>query len=80
MAIVILHVLNQDAIVGEMEKLPDPKDSFVSISNPRKMDNRPVTFIDKRARVIMFPWNQIFFIEVMESEEEKRDTLNIWRE
>jgi hypothetical protein len=79
-AIVILHVLNQDAIVGEMEKLPDPKDSFVSISNPRKMDNRPVTFIDKRARVIIFPWNQIFFIEVMESEEEKRDTLNIWRE
>ncbi|MEI7555522.1 hypothetical protein [Candidatus Chlorohelix sp.] len=80
MAIVILHVLNQDAIVGEMDKLPDPKDSFVSISNPRKMDNRPVTFIDKRAKVIMFPWNQIFFIEVMESEEEKRDTLNIWRE
>jgi len=79
-AIVILHVLNQDAIVGEMDKLPDPKDSFVSISNPRKMDNRPVTFIDKRAKVIMFPWNQIFFIEVMESEEEKRDTLNIWRE
>jgi hypothetical protein len=78
--VVILHVLNQDPILAEMDKLPDPKDSFVSITNPRKLDNKPISFIKKEAKQIMFPWTQIFFIEIMESAEERRQLLDFFRE
>ena len=80
MRVIILHVLNQDPIVAEVDKLPDPKDSFIAITNPRKLDNKPVSFIKKEAKQVFFPWNQIFFVEVMESEEERLDVLNIWRD
>ncbi len=80
MALVILHVLNQEPIVGEIDKLPDPKDTFIAITNPRKQDNKPIQMIQRGAKMVMFPWNQIFFVEVMESDEEKRGLPSIWRE
>ena len=77
---VIVHVLNQDPFVAEMEDLPDPSASFIAFSNPRRRDNKPVTFIEKGAKIIMFPWNQLFFVEVMESAEERRSVVDFFRE
>jgi hypothetical protein len=77
---VIVHVLNQDPFVAEMEDLPDPKSSFIAFSNPRKRDGKAVTFIEKGAKLIMFPWNQLFFVEVMESAEERRQIVDFFRE
>ncbi len=77
---VIVHVLNQDPIVADMDNLPDPKDSFIAFSNPRKMDGKPITFINKNAKQVMFPWNQVFFVEVMESAEEQREYLLPFRD
>jgi len=77
---VILHVLNQEAFVADMADLPDPKDSYIQFSNPRKRDGKPIGLFEKDAKMILFPWNQIFFVEVMESAEERRNVLDFFRE
>ena len=73
-------MLNQDPIVAEMDNLPEPKDSFIAFSSPRKLDGKSISFIKKEAKLILFPWNQIFFVEVMESAEERREIIDFFRE
>ena len=77
---VIVHILNQDPIVAEVDNLPDPKDSFIAFSNPRKLDGKAINIFKKEARLIIFPWNQIYFVEVMESAEERREIIDFFRE
>jgi len=77
---VILHIQGEDPFVAEMEAMPDPTSSYVAFSNPRKRDGKPVTYITAGAKVIMFPWNRVNFIEVMTSMEERREVIDFFRE
>lgn len=66
---VIVHVLNEDPFVAEVEELPSPSDQTVTLTNPRRRDNKPVHYISEEAISVIFPWHRISFIEVMPSEE-----------
>ncbi len=77
---VIMHIMGEDPFVAEMDTMPDPTSSFVSFSNPRKRDGKPVTYISQGAKVIMFPWNRINFVEVMTSMEERGAVIDFFRE
>ncbi len=41
---IIVHILNEEAFYADVERLPEPGDAFVTFSNPRKRDGKPVTF------------------------------------
>jgi hypothetical protein len=77
---VILHVMGEDPFVAEMDSMPDPTSSFIAFSNPRKRDGKPVTYITQGAKIIMFPWSRINFIEVMTSMEERGAVIDFFRE
>ncbi|HEX2915250.1 MAG TPA: hypothetical protein VH186_31085 [Chloroflexia bacterium] len=77
---VILHILNEDPIVADMEDLPDPGSSYITCTNLRKRDGKPVTYLTPGARTILYPWNRINFIEIMVSDEEKREVVDWFRE
>ena len=77
---VILHILNEDPIVADMEELPDPTATFITCTNLRKKDGKPVTYVERGVKQILFPWNRINFIEIMESVEEKRSVIDRFRE
>ncbi len=37
---ILVHVLNEDAVVGEVDELPDPHSQFIIINSPRLRDGR----------------------------------------
>ncbi len=77
---VIMHIQGEDPFVADIETMPEPTSNFVAFSNPRKKDGKPVTYITSGAKVIMFPWNRVNFIEVMQSSEERREVIDFFRE
>jgi hypothetical protein len=76
---VVIHLHNEDPILAEMEKLPDPTHQSIVISNPRRRDGRPVPYITEGATAFIFPWTRISFIEIMETEEAK-EIIEFFRE
>ena len=71
MPTVIVHVTNEDPILAEMEALPSPTDTSVTLSNPRKRDNKPLHYVTEEALSVIFPWHRISFIEVLPGEESR---------
>ena len=67
---VLIHLHNEDPVLGEVEELPNPTDNFMVVSNLRKRDGKDVHFVDAAAVSIIIPWTRIGFVEVMPSEEE----------
>jgi hypothetical protein len=76
---VIIHVMNEDPILAEMESLPDPTDQSIVLLNPRRRDGRPLHYVSEGATAFIFPWTRITFIEVMETEEAK-EVVEFFRE
>jgi hypothetical protein len=76
---VIIHVMNEDPILAEMDSLPDPTHQSIIIQNPRRRDGRQLHYVTEGATAFIFPWTRITFIEVMETEESK-EVVEFFRE
>jgi len=69
---VMIHVLNEEAVVGEVERIPEPTDQVLVVSNVRRRDGRNVSYILPETDVVIYPWARIHCVEVLPSEEEER--------
>ena len=77
---VIIHVQGGDAILGEVEELPDPHAQFVTFTNVRARDCKPVVYIDREATRVMFPWHKIGFLETLPSAEDEEEIETFFRD
>lgn len=68
---VMVHVLNEDAVIGEMEELPQPDDQIILVSNCRRRDGRDVSYILPETNTVIFPWTRIHCVEILPSEAEE---------
>jgi len=66
---VIVHIASEDPFVAEVENLPAPTDQSITLTNPRRRDNKPLHYIDERTISMILPMHRVTFIEVMASEE-----------
>ena len=62
---VMIHVVGEDAFLGEIDDLPDPNHNYILFRNIRKRDGKPLTYVTDGATAFLFPWNRITFIETM---------------
>jgi hypothetical protein len=69
MPTVMVHILNEDAILAEVDQLPASSDTLITIKNPRRRDGKDVLFIDANVVTVIYPLTRINFIEVMPSGE-----------
>ena len=69
MPTVIVHVLNGDRILAEMEELPSPTDQSITLTNPRGRDNKPLNTVEAEALSLILPLHRVNYIEVMPTEE-----------
>ena len=69
---IILHVFNQDPIIGEIEELPQPDDQLIKVVNPRYRDGRDLHYLDHGVTTVLWPVSQLTFIEIMPSEDEEQ--------
>lgn len=77
---VIIHVAGGDAIVGEIEEMPDRQANYVTFTNVRARDGKPVVYIDREATRILFPWHRISFLETLPSEEDQEEIESFFRD
>jgi len=64
---VLIHISNEDPIVGEIEELPSPADTSLRVQNPRKRDGKDLQFIQNDVTTVYWPWARISYMEVLPS-------------
>jgi hypothetical protein len=79
MKTIIVHIANEDAIVGEVEELPEPIDQTVTIQNPRRRDGMDIHYVDEEVSTLIIPWHRINFIQVLPAGGEE-DVIGFVRE
>jgi hypothetical protein len=77
---VIVHVQGGDAVLGEIEEMPDPHANYVIITNARTRDGKPIVYIDRDATRVIFPWHRISFLETLPSEEDQEEVEFFFRD
>lgn len=77
---VLLHIANSEAILAEIEEIPDPSSAFVVCTNPRAKDGKPINYIDLEANKFIFPWQQITFLEIYPSDEDGTEIETFFRD
>ncbi len=68
---IILHIANEDPIVGEIDELPGPTDTIILLHSPRRRDGKDVQYLQNSVVTVIWPVNQISFIEVLPSQLEE---------
>jgi hypothetical protein len=64
---VLIHIHNEDAVVGEIEELPAPGDQNIRVQNPRKRDGKDLHYLQNDVTTVIWPMNRITFIEILPS-------------
>jgi hypothetical protein len=66
---VLIHIMNEDPVLGEVEQLPGPADTNLLVNNPRRKDGKDVSFLLNSVTQVVWPISRIAFIEVLPGEE-----------
>jgi len=69
---IVLHFLNSEPVVGEMDKLPEPTDNLVVVHHPRMRDGKDVSYIDGNVSTVIWPIEHITFIEILSDKDEDK--------
>ena len=69
---VLLHVLNSEPVLGELDDLPNGSDNFVKLNNPRRVDGKDLHYLTDKVVTVLWPMDKLNFIEILPSEEEDR--------
>lgn len=62
---VVVQLLDEEPIIGELEGLPDPSAHFITVHNPRRRDGRPVAFLDSNVERVLFAWHRVSYVQLM---------------
>ena len=71
MSTVIVHVSNEDPVMGELDSLPSSNDTIISLKNPRKKDGKDIKTMEANVSVVIYPIAKLNYIEVVSSESEE---------
>jgi hypothetical protein len=76
---VILHLTGEDPLLADLDREPEPGDQFIRVTNMRKRDGKPVSYLAAGVQSVIFPWHRVTFIEMMPSEEERSQVIDFFR-
>ncbi len=68
---VILHIMNEDPVLGEVDALPAGGDYVVLVRNPRRRDGKDLNYIEPNVSAVIWPMSRINFIEVLPGAEDE---------
>ncbi len=76
---VLIHVLNEEAVVGEVDELPAPADQVLIVKHVRHRDGRQLSYVLPETDTVIYPWIRIHCLEIMPGEE-KEEIVSFIRE
>ena len=68
---VILHLQNEEAVIGEIEEIPAPTDLMITLTNPRRMDGKDLHYLTENVITVIWPLHRLNFIEILPTKEEE---------
>ncbi len=71
MPVVVIHMPNEDPVVGDVEELPQKTDTMIYIKNPRRRDGKDLPYLEMNVTSVAWPIARISFIEVLPGAEEE---------
>ena len=71
MPTVLIHIINEDPVVGEIDKLPDPVDTIITVKNPRRRDGKDLFYLEANVSTVIWPLHRLVLIEIMPTAEEE---------
>jgi hypothetical protein len=71
MPTVLVHIQNDDPVLGEVDELPNPSDALLVVKNPRRKDGKDVYYLDANVTTVIWPVIRINFIEIIPSGEDE---------
>lgn len=77
---VIIHIHNAEPILGEIDELPAPTDYLIKLNNPRQIDGKEINYIQEQVTSVLWPIENINFIEILPGEEEEEEIIGFVRE
>ena len=70
MPTVYVHVANEDAVVGEVDDLPQKNDTCLLVKNPRRKDGKDISYLEQNVTQVIYPLHRITLIEILPGAEE----------
>ena len=71
MPTIILHIQNEDAVLGEVDVMPGAGDNLITLKNPRKKDGKDLSYVDASVTTVMWPLSRVTFIELLPTSSEE---------
>lgn len=79
MRTLVVHLMSDDPFIAEVEDMPRPTDSCLLCFNPRLRDGKPLRNMTQGMTGVVFPWHRISFVEIMGSDEERKEIVEFFR-
>lgn len=76
---VILHIAGEDPVMGEVDQLPQPTDTFIKLSNLRRVDGKDVGFLAEGVDTVIYAWHRVTFVEILASESDRGQVVGFFR-
>jgi hypothetical protein len=72
MPAVLIHIANEDPVLGEIQELPGPTDTIIVVKNPRRRDGKDIHYILPNVTQVVWSLSRVTFIEVMPGEDDEQ--------
>ena len=69
---VLVHLQNEDPVLGDMDSLPGLSDTLIVVKNPRRRDGKDLHYLDANVSTVIWPVSRINFIEVIPTGDEEQ--------
>ncbi len=76
---VLVHIRNEESVLGEIERMPEPADQILAVSNPRYRDGRNVTYLQPDIDMVIYSWAHLHCLEILDSDT-KEEVVSFIRE
>jgi hypothetical protein len=64
---IMIHLTNEELILGDIDQLPDPSDRFMIVHNARQPDGITLVYLQEDVTIILIPWQQIKMVQILPS-------------
>jgi len=68
---VLVHLSGEDSVVGEVDLIPTPTDTTITLNSPRRRDGKDLAYIQGNVVTVVWPMHRINFIEILPTAEEE---------
>lgn len=68
---VLIHLTGEDPVLGEVDELPEPTDTAVTVTNPRRKDGKDLPYLDGNVVTVVWPMHRVTFMEILPTGEEE---------